>query len=165
VAVAGADWPNTVAPPAPVTLTVHEAELVLPTYAGSHRPAPTFLPGDPTSAEDPEGVVWSVTRDVLRRTTSCAVGSVSSYDVPYDGRAREEYAGTLTVDVRDHRQSAHAVCDYTLTWPGVEVVRVRATMDLEVSADRLEVHVELLASQGDEVLATRAWREGLPRGT
>ncbi|MGH3506037.1 MAG: CocE/NonD family hydrolase, partial [Nocardioidaceae bacterium] len=34
LSVAGADWPNTVAPPAPVTLTVHAAELVLPAWTG-----------------------------------------------------------------------------------------------------------------------------------
>ena len=34
VSVAGADWPNTIAPPAPVTLTVHSAEVELPVLDG-----------------------------------------------------------------------------------------------------------------------------------
>ena len=45
VSVAGADWPNTIAPPAPVTLTVHAAEIELPVLAGSW-PAPLFAPGE-----------------------------------------------------------------------------------------------------------------------
>ena len=44
VSVAGADWPNTIAPPAPVTLTVLEATLELPLLTGDH-PAPVFTPG------------------------------------------------------------------------------------------------------------------------
>ena len=39
LSVAGADWPNTVAPPAPVTLTVHDGALELPLLAGRRRAA------------------------------------------------------------------------------------------------------------------------------
>ena len=40
LSVAGADWPNTIAPPAPVTLTVHAGSVELPLWAGlGHRAA------------------------------------------------------------------------------------------------------------------------------
>ena len=44
VSVAGTDWPNTIAPPAPVTLTVHDVPVELPVLTGDH-PAPTFGAG------------------------------------------------------------------------------------------------------------------------
>src|SRR6478672_3171108 len=44
VSIAGADWPNTVAPPEPVSLTVHDASLTLPLLDGSF-PTPTFDAG------------------------------------------------------------------------------------------------------------------------
>ena len=163
VAVAGADWPNTVAPPEPVTLTVHSAQLVLPLHAGSHHVPPDLPPGDPRSGESHEGVTWRVERDVLARTTSCVVGSVSTYDVPHGGSATEEYAGTVTVDTRTHRQTARADCTFVLAWPDVPEVRVRSTMDVEVTGDGTTVRVDLVALEGGEVLARRAWHEKVTR--
>ena len=94
LSVAGADWPNTIAPPAPVTLTVHEARSSC-RCAGRRRAAGLrrSQPGAPSSSEDPGDITWTVTRDVLRRTTTCAVRHGAEYDVPYDGRASEQYAG------------------------------------------------------------------------
>src|SRR3712207_7887683 len=54
----GADWPNTVAPPGPVTVTVASGSLGLPLWSGSDRPPPELVPGAVTSAEDPSGVTW-----------------------------------------------------------------------------------------------------------
>ena len=66
LSVAGADWPNTVAPPAPVTLTVHDGTLELPLWGGPaagrrrrHRPAPS------TSSEDPPASPGRSADDVL----------------------------------------------------------------------------------------------------
>ena len=53
VSVAGADWPNTIAPPAPVTLTVHGGSLELPLWPDDGVEPPTFAPGAETSSEDP----------------------------------------------------------------------------------------------------------------
>ncbi|MGA9746084.1 MAG: CocE/NonD family hydrolase [Nocardioides sp.] len=164
VAVAGADWPNTAAPPAPVTLTVHAAELVLPLHAGSDEPAPTFVPGHATSAEDADGITWSVTRDVLQRTTTCAVGSVDRYDVPHDGKVLEDYSGTVTVDRRSFRQQARAATTYELTWPGVPTIRVRSTMDLRLRGEAIDVRVDLEVTEGDQPLTTRSWQETFRHG-
>ena len=54
LSVAGADWPNTIAPPAPVTLTVHGGSLDLPRYDGAAW-EPGFTPGAEASSEDPIG--------------------------------------------------------------------------------------------------------------
>jgi uncharacterized protein len=162
VAVAGADWPNTVAPPAPVRLTVHEGELLLPRWSGDASQAPRFAPGAAVSSEDPAGVGWTITRDVLGRTTTCAIEHGSTYDVPYDGTATEAYAGTVSVDRRTFGQAATADCTYALSWPGVSV-RVRSTMDVTVTASGYDVAIELVADLDGEQVATRSWREQLPR--
>ena len=54
VSVAGSDWPNTVAPPAPFTLAVHEGRLELPMLEDEF-PTPSFRPGADHSAESLEG--------------------------------------------------------------------------------------------------------------
>jgi hypothetical protein len=162
LSVAGADWPNTVAPPAPVTLTVHEGTLELPLWGGSDRPPPTFTAGAATSSEDPTDVSWTVTRDVLRRTTTCAVRHGASYDVPHDGTASEEYAGEVVVDRRTFAQQAHAECTYRLCWPGVDV-RVTSVMHVDVTTEGYDVLVEADAYDGSALVTHRSWSEHVPR--
>ena len=67
VSVAGADWPNTVAPPAPVVLTVHGGELELPD-AGGRVPGSRRSPRARSTARSP-----SATRRGRSATTCCAV--------------------------------------------------------------------------------------------
>ncbi len=162
LSVAGADWPNTIAPPAPLTLTVHEGSLELPLREGDEQPPPAFTPGAPSSSEEPGDISWTITRDVLRGTTTCAVRHGAEYDVPYDGRASEQYAGSVTVDRRTFAQHAYADCTYRLTWPGVEVT-VASTMRVDVSARGYDVTIEVEATDGEQVVAQRAWTEHIPR--
>ena len=147
VSVAGADWPNTVSPPAPVTLTVHAAELVLPLLTGDH-PSPTFTPGADRSTESAEGVGWSVSDDVLRRTTTASTLAEYDYETPYDGRVLERYEGEVTVDRRTFVQTARATTTFRLAWPEA-TCEVVATLDVLVDADGCHVDV-----------ATRATRDG-----
>jgi uncharacterized protein len=156
--VAGADWPNTVAPTAPVTLTVHGGLVDLPLWDGNDRPAPTFTPGAASSAEDPQGVVWTVADDVLRRTTTCEVRSGSAYEVPHGGRASEEYAGEVVVDRRSFHQRARADCTFAVSWPGVDV-RVTSTMAVTLDEDGLDVAIGVTAFEGGEQLAHRTWAD------
>ncbi len=161
LSVAGADWPNTVAPPEPLELTVHGGELVLPVWDGEATDPP-FAPGADTSAEDPEGVEWTVTDDVLRRRTTCAVRHGAQYPTPHDGRAVEQYAGAVSVERDTFAQHADADCSYRLTWPGTDV-RVRSTMRLTLSAGELDVTIDVAAYDGEEQVARREWQERLPR--
>ncbi len=161
VSVAGTDWPTTVAPPAPVTLTVHEAVLELPVWDGP-REHPGFAPGAATAGEDGEGVDWTVTRDVLRRRTTCAVRHGATYAVPHQGTATETYAGSVSVDRRSFAQQAHAECAYDLAWPGVSG-RTEATMQVDVHADRVDVVVTTRALDDGVEVHTRTWRESVPR--
>ena len=64
VCVAGADWPNTIAPPAPVTLTVRRRRSSSRCSPATTR-RPTFTPGAAHSSESAEGVGWEIRSDVL----------------------------------------------------------------------------------------------------
>ena len=162
LSVAGADWPNTIAPPAPVTLTVHAGSVMLPLWSDSGIEPPAFVPGADTSSEDPTGVTWSVTRDVLRRTTTCAVRNVASYDVPRDGTALEDYRGEVGVDRRTFAQWATAETTYRLTWPGIEI-RVVSTLRADIGPHGYDVVIEADAFDDEEQVGHREWREHFPR--
>jgi uncharacterized protein len=162
LSVAGADWPNTVAPPAPVSLTVHSGELDLPLWTGDHTSGPSFGDGRPRSGEHRAGVSWTVTRDVLRRTTTCAVRHGDHYPVPHRGRAREEYAGEVVVDRRTFAQHASAECTYRVCWPDVDV-RVASRMRVQVTGDAYVVDIDVAAHDGEDLVSQRTWRERVPR--
>ncbi|NYD41646.1 CocE/NonD family hydrolase [Nocardioides panaciterrulae] len=162
VSIAGADWPNTVAPPGPVTLSVHGGELELPLLEGDH-PTPDLPAGADRSAESADGVTWEIRDDVLRRTTTAVTASCEDYATPYDGRAREDYSGEVSVDRRTFEQRAHADTTFALAWPGVDV-RVRSTMDVTVTAAGLDVAIETTATLDGEQVSHRRWTVG-PQST
>ncbi len=161
VSIAGSDWPNTIAPPVPVHLTVHAGSVSLPLLEGSF-PAPTLTPGAEHSAESLEGVGWSITDDVLGRTTTARTHTVSEYATPYDGRAREDYLGSVTVDRRTWEQTAHAVTTYDLSWPGV-AVQVASAMNITVTRAGLDVSIGTVATLDGEPVSHRTWQETIPR--
>jgi predicted acyl esterase len=157
VSIAGADWPNTIAPPQPVTLTVHDAVLELPVLEGTW-PAPSFGAGAEHSNESDEGVAWEVHDDVLHRVTSASTRSVSEYETPYDGRALEDYRGEVRVDRRTFAQQAHADTTYELSWPGVDI-RVRSVMDVAIEDGRVGVTIDTWAWDGGTEISHRSWKE------
>ncbi len=161
VAVAGADWPNTIAPPAPVTLTV-EGVIELPVLEDRTWPTPEFRPGAEHSSESGEGVGWELRDDVLRRTTSAVTRSDSAYATPHGGHARETYLGEVSVHRGTFAQHAHADTTFELAWPGVEV-QVRSVMDVEITAEGHAVVIETVATHGGREISRRRWREKLPR--
>jgi len=161
VSVAGSDWPNTVAPPAPVTITVHSASIELPLLDG-HFPAPSFTPGAEHSSESARGVTWAIHDDVVAGSTEAITRQVSEYPTPYDGSARESYFGRVSVDRHTFDQHAHAQAVYDLTWPDV-AIQVRSVMDVEVTADGYDVRISVHAVDGGEEFGHRTWHELFPR--
>jgi uncharacterized protein len=160
VSVAGADWPNIVAPPSPVGLTVHGGTVELPLLHGE-QPESSFAPGADRSAESDDGVTWEITSDVLARTTTARTRSCTTYPTPYDGHALEDYRGEVSVDRRSFAQRAHADTRFELHWPGVDVA-VRSVMDVAVTGDGIAVAIDLWADLNDEQIGHRTWREQIP---
>ena len=136
--------------------------LVLPLWSDSGVEPPSFVPGADSSSEDPADVTWSVTRDVLRRTTTCKVRSVASYDIPHEGTALEDYRGEVGVDRRTFAQWATAETTFRLTWPGVEV-RVVSTLRVDIGPDGYDVAIEADAFDDEEQVGHREWRETVLR--
>ena len=64
----------------------------------------------------------------------------------------------MTVDRRTFAQHAYADCTYRLTWPGVDVT-VASTMRVDVTAGGYDVTIEAEATDGEQVVAQRAWTE------
>ena len=153
VSVAGADWPNTVAPPAPLTLTVHEGSLELPVLSGSHS-APSFGEGAEHSTESPEGVTWTVTEDVLAGVTRARTGSESTYDTPHDGSATEDYRGEVWVDRGTFAQGADATTRFELSWPGVEI-EVVSTLTVRITDGEVHATSHTVATENGQVVSER----------
>jgi predicted acyl esterase len=164
LSIAGSDWPNTLAPPAPVTLDVRGGMLVLPVMEeASPYPAPTFVPGEDADPSEAEGVTWRVERDVLRRETACVVDHGSTYDTPY-GSATERYWGRVSVDTVTFEQRAQAEVTFTLQFddPGVEVV-CRSRLDVHINGSEYALHTDIECLEDGKPLAERRWRRIFPR--
>ena len=162
VSVAGADWPNTIAPPAPLSMTLRTASLTLPFLDGDEHPVPAFLPGDEHSSESFEGVGWSIHHDMLTRTTSATTRSDTRYSTPYDGTAHELYLGEVSVNTRTFEQRVHANAVYELSWPGIEIT-VRSIMSIDITAESYDVSIWTQAVLDSESISERSWRESIPR--
>ncbi len=165
LSVAGVDWPNTVAPPEPLTLRIDRSAsmLVLP-VAGESGPAPSWVQPPPAEASDEEpgaGITWRVERDVLGRRTSCRVDHGSEYDVEL-GRVREHYAGTVEVDTRTFAQRAEASAEFEVTWEQTAVLS-RTEITLDASPSSYDVVVVVSIAENGEQLATRRWERTIPR--
>ena len=168
VSIAGSDWPNTTAPPAPVTLSIHGGRLLLPAYAPAGSPTPRALAaGDETSPESSHGVLWRVERDILGRTTSCVIDHGSVYDAPY-GSVAEHYAGRVSVSTRTFEQIASSDVSFALRFDddgAGNSVSVKARSILEVHAGPVtyDVMISLVCTEGDDVVAERSWRQSFAR--
>jgi predicted acyl esterase len=170
--LAGTDWPNTWAPPAPLTVTVDAAsiELVLPTLASTtgDLPEPAFTPPPPPDADDEPapgapGVVWRVDHDVLARETRVLVDHGARYAGDHGAQVEEAYRGEVavsTVDPGDARATARA--RYAITWPDATVAS-EARLDIRSDRDAFTVSVELDVDDGDERLRSRRWDRRIPR--
>jgi uncharacterized protein len=162
LSIAGADWPNTAAPPGPVTLTVLDGRLELPCRHGdSPFDPPRFSPGS-ASNEDADGVTWRVEHDVLRDETACLVDHGSTYDARYGATVSEHYAGRVSVHRASFVQRARADTRFTIRWPDV-TVSSEASMELVADAESFDVTISLVAWEGDLAVGSRDWHRRFDR--
>ncbi len=162
VAVAGADWPNVVAPSGPGSLTLRDAVLTLPIYEPDpSAPVPKFAPGNAQSSEDPTGITWRIEHDVAHGLTRAVVGSKSDYDTPH-GSASERYDGWVSVDLATFEQRAHSDVAFTLRFPEVTAT-AHATLDVVTVSDGYDVDIHLVVKDGETVITERRWSARTPR--
>jgi predicted acyl esterase len=175
LSVAGVDWPNTLAPPSPLTLTVDgDASILVLPIAGQSAPVtdplinwtPTHHSDGVSGAgestkEAGEGVTWRIERDVLSGTTSCVVDHGSEYEVE-GGSVVEHYAGRVSVDTQTFAQRAEATADFTVRW---DEATVRARSELTWAADETSYDVSLTLQtwRNGERFADRHWRRTIAR--
>lgn len=181
LALAAADWPNTVAPQGVWSmLDLGSAELVLPVSAGTPHPAPVLpepaaVPEE-TAADDgaPDGgaadeepgdsshVQWQHGYDVLTRTRYADVDHGATYAAPHAARCTEHYVGHVEVDARTGEQTARGMCRYEVEWPQVRVRSV-ARLLLHVDGDGFTADVDLDVDADDEPVARRRWQTRIDR--
>ena len=171
LSLAGADWPNLVPPPAPVTLTVERdgSALTLPALDGPGPSPPPSLPpprpGDqPASPPDPPDppTRWRVVRDVLGRTTEAEIDHGGRTELPDGAVLVERYRGTVGTAQDPGPTWARGSADYRIEWPEATVA-TSVRLDLRGDADAFEVRLDLEAREGDELRWTRTWRRRIPR--
>jgi hypothetical protein len=163
LAVSGTDWPNTAAPPQPVTLTLDldGCALHVPRVDGPSPCAPPALTPSLDRPSEPTDVTWQVHHDVLRRETSCVVDHGSTYDET-GVTCTERYSGVVTVGLRDFAQRVSAQSEFTLAWPEVTV---HSTADLSLAAgpDSLQVELVLRCEEDGATFSERRWQRSIPR--
>ncbi|MFL6221328.1 MAG: CocE/NonD family hydrolase [Actinomycetes bacterium] len=175
LSLAGADWPNLVPPPAPVTLTVERdgSALTLPVL---HDPSPSPPPAlppprpphpaaegpGPGRPDPPPAVVWRVVRDVLGRRAEAEIDHGGRTELPDGAVLVERYRGTVGTTRDPGLTWARGVADYRVEWPEATVA-TSARLDLRGDADAFEVQLDLEAREGDQIRWTRSWHRRIPR--
>ena len=175
LSLAGADWPNLVPPPAPVTLTVERdgSALTLPVlHDPSPSPPPSLPPPRPPHPaaegpgpgrpDPPPAVVWRVVRDVLGRRAEAEIDHGGRTELPDGAVLVERYRGTVGTTRDPGSTWARGVADYRVEWPEATVA-TSARLDLRGDADAFEVQLDLEAREGDQVHWTRSWHRRIPR--
>ena len=175
LSLAGADWPNLVPPPAPVTLTVERdgSALTLPVlHDPSPSPPPSLPPPRPPHPaadgpgpgrpDPPPAVVWRVVRDVLGRRAEAEIDHGGRTEPPDGAVLVERYRGTVGTTRDPGLTWARGEADYRVEWPEATVA-TSARLDLRGDADAFEVQLDLEAREGDQVRWTRSWHRRIPR--
>lgn len=168
LAVTGVDWPNTVAPPNPVVLTIHgdQSALTLPVATGVAAPSPATLVHRPTPAAEPTEVVWRTGHDILGRVTTAEVDHGSAYPGFHGATTTDRYTGTVAVDRNDWSQRAESAASFVVDWlvdEGPIQVRAESSVRLIVTADRFDVDITVTASEGATVVGKRQWTRSIAR--
>jgi len=162
LAVTGMDWPNTVAPPQPLTLLVDgdSSALTLPLCEGEPL-APPALPWLPPPEPADTTAIWRVSDDVLRRHTTVDTAYGEEYEAR-GGTCTDRYVGSVGIDRRTWEQWARGEASFELRSP-LTSVRAESTIDIAIDADRFDLTITLRAYEKDEPVFERSWRREYPR--
>jgi len=175
LALACADWPNTVAPSGTWSaIDLAASTLLLPVSASSPHPAPQLPPPPPPPAPEGDGVdrdsshvQWQHGHDVLARTRFADVDHGSSYGGNLGSRCVEHYVGHVEIDRRTGDQQATGMTRFELIWPDVDgaqlAVSSEARLYLAVEPGAFDVRVELDVTADGAQVGSRRWATRIPR--
>jgi len=173
LALACADWPNTVAPPGTWSaIDLAASTLLLPVSASSPHPAPQLPPPPPAPEgdgvdRDSSHVQWQHGHDVLARTRFADVDHGSSYGGNLGSRCVEHYVGHVEIDRRTGDQQATGMTRFELIWPDVDgaqlAVSSEARLYLAVEPGAFDVRVELDVTADGAQVGSRRWATRIPR--
>jgi uncharacterized protein len=164
LSVAGTDWPNTWAPPLPVTLTIESLQMQLPVLPPGGAGVPEFAPVDPPERAGVNDLAWTVGHDVLTRVTavSSRYGG-GPWDTRHGGRISDRYEGFATMPTTDPAlATAGGTVRFTIEWPEVSVA-VESNLIVASNADAYQVDIALDAFEAGELVAQRRWSRRIPR--
>jgi uncharacterized protein len=169
LSLAGADWPNLVPPPAPVTLTLERdgSALALPVLEGPSPTPPPSLPpprpGDQTATGAPDPPTrWRVVRDVLGRASEAEIDHGGRRRLPDGAVLVERYRGTVGAREQPGLTWARGSADYRIEWPEATVA-TSVRLDLRGDADAFDVRLDLTAHEDDQLRWARSWHRRIPR--
>jgi predicted acyl esterase len=171
--LAGADWPNTWAPPAGGTLAIDRSDsvLTLPVLRGPSpiEDRPSWPPVErPTTidrreaAEEPP--IWRIERDEIEKETRAVVGSGGDQDADeVTPSFLDRYEGTVGVSTEDPGRSfARGTARFEIRYPEGTVgseVHVDLTSDRETYA----LEIDLRVRENGEERWQRRWSRTFPR--
>jgi putative CocE/NonD family hydrolase len=173
--LAGTDWPNVWAPPAPLTLTVDRpaSRVLLPVLDGPTPIAerPSLAPStraqerlESAKGHPMQDVTWRIEHDVLGRRTRAVVrnGGRTEAEGERPGML-EDYGGWVevsTVDPGDARAEARTV--FALEWPEA-TVETEARQLVRSDAAAYHVQIELDVREDGRLRWSRRWERRIPR--
>ena len=174
LALAGTDWPNAWPPPAPVTLTVESASVLLtlpelpvrdPPLPKPEFPVPapdSWHSGERHDAEQPP-MTWRFVHDVLDRRTTASIEHGARYDGELGVKVVEHYEGDVDVSTVDPGAAgARATARFELAWPD-STCASEVRLSLRSDASTYHVTVELEVDDGGEPFGRRRWERAIPR--
>jgi predicted acyl esterase len=165
LAVAGGDWPNVCAPPAPVTLEIDRDASrltvpVIPELNDLHEPDLAHVV--PAQLQSGDGITWTVERDVLARTTTCRIAHGGSWVSAKGFPCREEYTGRVELDTRAFTQWAEAFARFEAGFPEGRTA-TQSTLKVLLDATHLHLDVHVEAFDGDQLFAEKHWQKTIVR--
>jgi uncharacterized protein len=164
LSIAGTDWPNVIAPPAPVTLSfdLTTAQLTVPIVPGTAPRSKSSLTSIARATEFDRGSAqWRIERDVLGGETSAIVDYGDTWVSATGIACADHYAGRVSVsDSFDQR--VVATCSYEVAFDDV-TVRTDSDFDLTVTESSFDLEVRVRAAADGELVSDRTWTRTIPR--
>jgi putative CocE/NonD family hydrolase len=170
LAVSGADFPIMWPPPSPVTLSIHDGSIELPSPPSSEEvaepdlPEPQRGPVNPIATEDTEPPYWTIERDHVAGRVRTATGHGSEFVGP-DGQVLSAGSAHMWAEILDgDPTSCRSVSRNTAAVRHGDLdVSARSTLSVSCTETHFVTDLELSVERDGQPLFERRWHEEVPR--